>query len=277
MTGANHGDEYEGPVALLNLANSIKSEDIKGRIIIIPMMNYPAFVVQTRTSPIDQKNLNRTFPGKPNGTITQKIADYFQRTLLPMADVVVDIHAGGKTLDFIPFAAVHVLENVALQEQCIQVMEAFNAPYSMMLREIDSTGMYDSAAEYMGKVFISTELGGGGSATARTAHIAKRGILNVLKHAKILQGDCDVEPTINLIMPSDHCFITSQTSGLLEMCVDLDEVLKIGQTVALVHNIEHTGKSPVKHLAMMDGILTGRHFPGLIGTGDCLAVISVPK
>ena len=172
-------------------------------------MNYPAFRAATRTSPIDRGNLNRTFPGKPDGTVTEKIADYFQRTLLPLADVVIDIHAGGKTLDFIPQACVHRLPDKTQEAKCIAAMEAFSAPYSMMLLEIDSVGMYDSAAEEMGKVFVSTELGGGGSSSARSNAIAKRGIRNVLIHSGILRGEMEKAVSIRLDMPSGDCFTFS--------------------------------------------------------------------
>ncbi len=86
LTGANHGDEYEGPVALMDLARRMTADEVSGRIIIVPMMNYPAFLAGKRTSPIDGGNMNRVFPGSPGGTVTEKIADYFQRTLLPEAD-----------------------------------------------------------------------------------------------------------------------------------------------------------------------------------------------
>jgi hypothetical protein len=109
LTGGNHGDEYEGPIALFDLARTLKAGDVSGRVIIVPAMNYPAFVAGTRTSPIDKGNMNRSFPGRPDGTVTQKIADYFQRELLPLADVVLDFHSGGKTLDFLPFCAGHTL------------------------------------------------------------------------------------------------------------------------------------------------------------------------
>ena len=92
FTGANHGDEYEGPIALFDLANQLKSDEIFGRVIVIPGMNYPAFKAGKRTSPIDGGNMNRVFPGDPEGTFTEKIAGYFNRTLLPMADFVVDFH-----------------------------------------------------------------------------------------------------------------------------------------------------------------------------------------
>ena len=237
LTGANHGDEYEGPVALFDLANNINFEDIQGRVIIVPGMNYPAFQAAKRTSPIDGGNMNRVFPGNPEGTFTEKIADYFNRTLLPLADFVVDFHSGGKTLDFLPFCCAHVLNDKEQQSRCIDAMKAFNAPHSVMLLEIDAVNMYDTAAENMGKVFISTELGGGGSTTAYTVEIAKKGIRNLLRHTGICKGDLEVSETINLDMPDQRCYIFSETSGLVEHCVDLGDSVKEGQLVAKVHNI----------------------------------------
>ena len=119
LTGANHGDEYEGPIALQALAHELQPAQITGRVIILPFMNYPAFRAASRVSPIDGVNLNRAFPGDPRGTVTQKIADYFQRVLVPMADFVLDFHSGGKTLDFVPFACGHELDDPAQQSACM--------------------------------------------------------------------------------------------------------------------------------------------------------------
>ena len=275
LTGGNHGDEYEGPIALYDLAEKLKPEEVSGRVIIVPAMNYPAFRAATRTSPIDKGNMNRSFPGRPDGTVTEKIADYFQRTLLPLADVVVDIHAGGKTLDFVPFAAAHVLPDKKQQARCVAAMQAFNAPYSMMLREIDAAGMYDTAAEEMGKVFVSTELGGGGTATGRSAAIAKKGVRNLLIHAGILSGAPVIEPSIRLDMPSAECFTFSEHDGLLEPSVDLDQAVRKGDLLARVWPIERSGLAAADYRAGMDGILVARHFPGRITLGDCLAVLAV--
>ena len=276
FTGANHGDEYEGPIALFDLASQIKAEDISGRVIIVPGMNYPAFQVGKRTSPIDGGNMNRVFPGDPEGNFTEKIADYFSRTLLPLADYVLDFHSGGKTLDFLPFCCAHVLENKKQQAKCIAAMKAFNAPHSVMLLEIDATNMYDTAAENMGKVFISTELAGGGTTSAYTVGIAKKGIRNILRHAGITKGEMEVDETLSLDMPDERCYVFSETSGLVEHCVDLGDEVKKGQLVAKVHNIERTGTNPVEYFAGIDGVYTGRHFPGLVANGDFLGVIAVP-
>ncbi len=132
--------------------------------------------------------MNRSFPGRPNGTVTEKIADYVERHLLPLADLVLDIHSGGRTLEFLPFAACHRLPDKALEVRTIAAMKAFGAPYGMLMLELDSVGMLDTSVEATGKIFVTTELGGGGSLTAGTLAIAERGLRNLLFHAGILAG-----------------------------------------------------------------------------------------
>jgi len=274
LTGANHGDEYEGPLALQHLSHELKSSDIKGRVIIVPAFNYPAFLAAKRTSPIDGGNLNRLFPGKPDGTVTEKIADYFERTLIPQADVVLDIHSGGKTLNFVHFAAAHILEDKTQQAACVAAMQAFNAPYSIMLEEIDSVGMYDTAVEDQGKVFVSTELGGGGSATAYTSAVARKGVRNLLIHAGILQGELEQAPSKMLDMSDENCYLFSANDGLVDYQVDLESSVEIGDVIARVWPLDRTGEAPVEYVAETSGILAGRHFPGLIKTGDFLGLIA---
>jgi N-alpha-acetyl-L-2,4-diaminobutyrate deacetylase len=275
LTGGNHGDEYEGPLALFDLARNLDPGQVNGTVIIVPAMNYPAFRAGTRTSPIDKGNMNRSFPGRPDGTVTQKIADFFQRHLLPRADLVVDLHSGGKTLDFVPFCAAHVLPDKAQEARAFAAVEAFSAPYSNRMIEIDAVGMYDTAAEEMGKVFITTELGGGGTARAATVRIARRGVMNLLRHAGIVAGAVEKEPTRWLDMPSGDCFAFAEEDGLIETTVDLGEPVEEGQPLARIHPIGRTGIAPQIIKARMSGILAARHFPGLVQAGDCAAVIAV--
>ncbi|MBR8041289.1 N(2)-acetyl-L-2,4-diaminobutanoate deacetylase DoeB [Burkholderia cenocepacia] len=279
LTGGNHGDEYEGPIALSKLAGSLKAADVTGRVIVVPFMNYPAFRAGCRTSPIDAGNLNRSFPGRPDGTVTEKIADYFQRHLLPLATHVLDIHAGGRTLDFVPFAAIHVLENRDQEARCERAMRAFGAPYSMRMLELDSVGLYDSAAEEAGKVFVSTELGGGGTSTAASVAIAERGVYGFLAHAgviakDVIDGNAPRSTTTLLDMPDGSCFTTSEHHGLLEMCRDLGSEVDAGDVLARVHDIDRTGVTPIEYVARRRGLLAARHFPGIVQPGDTIAVVA---
>ncbi len=274
LTGANHGDEYEGPIALFELARSLRADQVTGRVIIVPAMNQPAFAAGTRTSPIDRGNMNRSFPGRPDGTVTEKIADYFQRVLLPMADVVLDFHSGGKTLDFLPFCAAHILPDKMQEARAFDLVRAFGAPFSVKMLEIDAVGMYDTAAEEMGKVFVTTELGGGGTASARTADIALQGCRNLLMAAGILAGMPQARPTQWLDMPDGDCFTFSQDAGLIRFCADLGDKVEKGQVIAMIYPTGRSGLDPVELTVQRTGIFTARHFPGLVKPGDCVAVIA---
>ena len=144
----------------------------------------------------------------------------------------------------------------------------------MRMREIDAAGMYDTAAEAMGKVFVTTELRGGGTATARSVGIARRGVANVLRHAGIVAGVVEPAATRWLDMPSADCFGFAEQEGLVEPCADLGDPVRRGEVLARIHPIGRTGAAPAEHRAALDGILAARHFPGLAKPGDCLTVIA---
>lgn len=275
LTGGNHGDEYEGPIALHRLARSLSPDHIAGTVILVPGLNHPALLAGTRVSPLDQVNMNRAFPGQPDGTPTQKIADYFQRTLLPMADVVLDFHSGGRTLDFLPFAASHVLDDKAQEARCRAARDAFNAPYTIEMREIDALGMYDDAAENLGKTFVTTELAGGGTATPATVNIALKGARNLLIHAGILDAPLDIGPTTYLTQPDDACFHFTNNGGLLEFVATLGDTVETRDLIAQIWDLNETGRAPEPVFAQRSGLLTARHHPGLVQPGDCVAVLAV--
>ena len=275
VTGGNHGDEYEGPLAIVDWAANVTLDDISGRVIVVPFMNYPAFKAAKRTSPLDGGNMNRIFPGNPKGTVTEKIADYFQNTLLPMAEFVLDYHSGGKTLDFVPLAASHVLDDKEQQARCAAARDAFGAPYSLSMREIDSAGMYDDAAEAMGKTFVTTELRGGGTNTPESVAIARRGLRNFLIHAGILAGELEPFASQHLEQPDGDCFHFAETVGMVEIVEPLGAQVTTGTVLARIWEHGATGKPPQEIRARRDGILIAKHFPGLVQEGDCLAVLAV--
>ncbi|MEH6442641.1 MAG: N(2)-acetyl-L-2,4-diaminobutanoate deacetylase DoeB [Oceanospirillaceae bacterium] len=276
LTGGNHGDEYEGITCLLKLANSLKPEAIKGRVIIVPAMNYPAVLNGSRTSPIDNGNLNRAFPGNPSGTITQRIADYFTRYLVPLCDYALDIHSGGKTLNFLPFAASHHLDDPQQQKTNAQGALAFDAPNSMMMFELDATSLYDTVVEAQGKVFVTTEICGAGTSTPESIAMTDKGIHNFLVFADILQAQLisAKQPPRQLDMPDADCYMQSEHQGILEMCFSLGDTIESQELVARIYSLERTGEAPVEYYAKRSGILAARRHCSLINIGDTFAVLA---
>lgn len=281
FTGGNHGDEYEGPIALRKLANQIDPNHFSGAAIMIPALNPPAVQGARRVSPLDGVNMNRAFPGKRTGTVTEMICHYVATRLLPEVDAVVDVHSGGKTLNFLPFAAMHYLDDPDQQRRTRELLTAFDAPISLIIEELDTEGMFDGVVEDTGKPFIFTELGGGGTATPESIRIAERGVANVLRHFGILSGpELPAEagtagPTRMMATPDGNSYTISDETGLLEMLVNLGDTVENGQLIARIHSIEKTEVPPSLYYAHRDGMLIGRHYPGLARPGDCLAVIGI--
>jgi N-alpha-acetyl-L-2,4-diaminobutyrate deacetylase len=275
FTGANHGDEYEGPIALSKLRASLEANDVRGRVIIVPALNLPAFRAGARTSPIDGGNMNRAFPGNARGTITDMIAHFVTTRLIARADVVVDIHAGGRSMNLLPMGIIHDLPDTKQMADTLAALKAFAAPYGMILTELDAVGMIDTVVEEAGKVFVSTELGGGASSTVETIAVAERGVMNILKHFGVVEGTPDIPAPSELIhTPKGGCFVSARTEGLFEICKDLGETVKAGDVIARVHYLEDPDRTPTDLTAAVDGLIVCRHVPGLIRRGDCACVIA---
>ena len=86
VMAGNHGNEYEGQIAISQLARELEAADIRGRLILLPMVNAPAAQAGLRTSPIDDGNLNRLFPGNASGGPTEMIADYLECRFMLVAE-----------------------------------------------------------------------------------------------------------------------------------------------------------------------------------------------
>jgi N-alpha-acetyl-L-2,4-diaminobutyrate deacetylase len=279
LTGGNHGDEYEGPIALVKLVQALDAAAIQGRVIVMPFLNAPAVLAGTRLSPIDGVNMNRAFPGDRDGTVTRMIAHYVHDEILPLADAVLDIHSGGKTMFFSPFGAIHELDDRGLMDRARRALLAFEPPIALVLRELDAEGMLDTAVETLGRVFVTTELGGGGTASTATIALAERGVRNLLKHFGILEGAPEtraalgLKPTRIMTMPAD-AYVAADEAGLLEMLVDLDDPVAAGQAIARVYRLDRPDLPPAVHRAGADGVLIGRCHGALVAPGDFLAMIA---
>lgn len=283
FTGGNHGDEYEGPIALMKLARSVDASEINGQVIIIPALNYPAVLSGDRVSPIDGVNMNRAFPGRRDGSVSSMIAHFVQHKILPLADAVLDIHSGGKTMMFSPFACYHRIADADVMHKAKQAVLAFAAPISLELVELDAEGMIDTAVEDMGKIFIGCELGGGGTTTTDTVSIAETGVRNLLAHFGLIAEqprsleDRGLAPTRMMHMPDDNCFIISDDAGIYEALVDLNSPVKPGDAVGQIHFPRKPELAPAVYRATRDGTLVGRAHKALVDSGDFLALIAVEK
>ena len=178
LTSGVHGDEYEGQVTLPRLIRTLEPADVTGRIIILPMANYPAAKAGLRTSPVDELNMNRVFPGKHDGRLTEMLAHYVDTELTSRADYMLDLHSGGSSLMYLPTTILRDAANPPeTQEKIDELGRVFGAPYGFLFPAVQGmTGTNMRAAISRGVVVLATEMGGGGHGYARvSAHLPRRG------------------------------------------------------------------------------------------------------
>ena len=249
-------------------------------MIVIPALNYPAVMGGTRVSPIDGVNMNRAFPGRRDGSVSQMIAHFVQHRILPVCDALFDIHSGGKTMMFSPFACYHRLADEALTRRARDAVAAMAAPISLELVELDAEGMLDTAVEEMGKLFVGTELGGGGTTTTETVAIAETAVRNLLAHLGVIDEEPlsrearSLPPSREMHMPDPGCYLIADDAGLHEALVDLDAEVRQGDPVGQIHFPERPERDPVVYRAGTSGTIIGRTHKVLVGPGDFLALIA---
>lgn len=278
-SGGVHGDEYEGPIVLRKIMRQLEPSQVNGRIIIIPSVNLPAVLAGERCSPIDGLNLNRVYPGSPNGSITMTIAHYVCNAILPLCDIQVDLHSGGKTLQYIPCVIMTANPDKERHDKIFEAMKAFGAPIGLINVSLDDTGTLDSVCAEFDILKLETELGGGGIVSRDNVALAETGMMNLFKHFGIVEGEIvtpeqqNREPMRLMSVPDARCYVMSPDDGLYEPFVELDDTVEAGQPIGQVHYIQHINKDPWVTHTERSGVVLCKRPPGKASRGDNVAII----
>lgn len=273
LMSGNHGDEYEAQIALGKLSRELEANDIRGRLIIMTMANFPAAQAGTRTSPIDGGNLNRTFPGDPLGTPTQMIADYIEVHLLPMCDYFFDFHSGGSSLYYPPTLLRGLGHSEAESEKLIELQTAFDAPYAWVFTSgggrntTSRTAM--GAAGRKGVITLMAELGGGGAVSPEILALTERGIKRMLHCVGMLPAySPDAAGGTRELTITDT--VTAYDVGIFEPYHDVETEVAKGDAAGAIHFPEEPWREPtVVHFAH-GGMILCKRVPGRVERGDCL-------
>ena len=274
LMAGNHGDEYEGQIALTRLIRELDPGEIQGRVIVMPAANYPAAMAGVRVSPIDDGNLNRSFPGDPDGTPTYAIAHYIDTVLYPMADLFHDIHSGGSSLQYLPFASMRMGADATLNDRAIAALRAFGAPIGLVWDYSPDQRLSQVAAINRGLIALGGEFGGGGAVSARGVRIVERGLRNVLAHAGVVDrsqatGDFDGPTRLMQVKGRDY-YVYAPDAGLFEPAVELGDLVRGGDPCGQVHFVDNPARAPeVCHFERDGMVICKRHF-GRVERGDCV-------
>lgn len=189
-----HGYEYPPIMAVQRVLQSIEPVQLKGTLIILPMANETAFYGRSVfVNPEDGKNLNRSFPGNSQGTVTEKIAAYISEVIIPLSDVFLDVHGGDASEDLLPFVCYYDRKDTPEQvELARQLTEAagfkYNVVYPYTLRPDQSSEYAFKEAVQQGKTALSIEAGKLGNVQEENVALIEQGIYNILMEMEMLPG-----------------------------------------------------------------------------------------
>lgn len=274
--GGNHGDEFEGQLIWARLARELQPEDISGQLIILPALNTPAAIAGRRVSPLDELNLNRVFPGKANGSPTERIAHVVETDLLPRCGLVIDLHSGGRSLHYLPGPSVGESDPEALA-----ILRAFGGPVGYVFDESSGgAGGMLGACRRAGIRRLGSEIGGLGSVSPGAVKLGYAGTIRVLVHLGVLPPHAleqVPQPQETRLLrrggtQSDH-FIYAPSSGLFEPFLEIGDDVETGQVIGELSMPELPWVEPIPVLAKISGTLICRRGPGRTQRGDGLIVL----
>ncbi|MBI3669822.1 MAG: succinylglutamate desuccinylase/aspartoacylase family protein [Acidobacteria bacterium] len=193
LVAGTHGYEYSPILALQRFPAKVDPRELAGTIIVVHVANMPSFLGRTiYYSPVDSKNLNRVYPGKPDGTVSERIAATLTRDVIDRADYLVDLHCGDGNEALRPYSYWEAVGTPEVNEKSKQMVLAFGLDHIVIetQRPTDpARSVYTSTTAILrGKPAISTETGLLGRVDSNGADLAEAGILNLLRHFGMLPG-----------------------------------------------------------------------------------------
>ena len=222
LIAGTHGYEYPGISALQRLRQSIDPSTLRGTLVLVHIANTPSFYGRTiYTSPADGKNLNRVFPGKPDGTLSERIAHAITTQVIAKADFLVDLHAGDGNEALRPYVYMPVTGDARLDAASRGMALAFGLDHIVIdagrIGPPEATKYIDQTALARGIPAITTETGQLGQNDERSIALAEHGIQNLMRHLGMLEGTAESNPGV--VWLKDYQVITSPVTGVFRATV----------------------------------------------------------
>jgi predicted deacylase len=236
LLGGIHGCEYSSIAAVVRLMNELDTSELAGTIVAVPVVSMESFRQRSAfVVPADGKNLNRSFPGSPDGTYTDALARSIFDDVIAPADVLVDLHGGDQVEGLEPFA---IYESSPVEERAHGIAVAFNLPYVVreQPREGGLGGLTTSAAAQAGIPGVIAEAGGRGLLEESAVQLLVAGVRNVLRHLEMLPGEPDPPPAGQRRVGS-FIWLRSTNEGWWDSAVDSGDEVREGQLLGRVRNL----------------------------------------
>lgn len=234
VTGGIHGAEYASIAAALQVGQTLEPDKLRGRVIIAPVANMPAFQARSiYICPLDGKNLNRVFPGKADGTASEQLAYWLFENVIRQANYYVDMHGGDLIEALLPFTLYHRTGNPAVDEVSWEIAKVYGIRYIM---RSEGKGSTFSAASEAGIPAILTEAGGQGIWRPEDVSQHITGLNRLMRHLNMIDGPApEPLPTESL---EQFIWLRSEHDGFYYPQVSVGDPVRKGQALGRVTDFE---------------------------------------
>jgi len=193
VTGA-HGTEYVSIIAVEKLISNLDPAQISGTVILLPLVNIASFEQKVpHVNPIDNKSMNRFYPGKADGTQTERASFLITKQVVDRCDYLIDYHGGDLDESLRPYAYWAPTGRDAQDRVSKQMVLAFGLDHIIIWRErptdINATRYLDNTASVRGKPSIVVEAGHAGTVESDDVALLFNGTLSTMRVLKMLPGD----------------------------------------------------------------------------------------
>lgn len=258
VDGAHHGDEYEGVQAIIETANALDPKKLKGTFIGVPVLNMEAFMYGNRISPMDYStlNLNRAYPGTPEGFITSRIVDAYLQNIVKKSTHIITFHGGGDALYLDPLAS-YIPGNDSA-DASYRMAKAFGVEILWRMEDVPFGGFLNAEAAKLGIPCITPEVGSQSiqhpyANRRRHIDICATGIANVMKSLRMIEGD--VVPQAERQIDITLIYLCSNAGGIHVVKKMPVEPFVKGEVLAEIFDV--FGDKVGETLAPEDGVMVG--------------------
>jgi predicted deacylase len=254
LIAGTHGMEYVPIVALQRMRDRIDPRTLKGTVIMVHVANMPSFLGRTiYYSPVDGKNLNRVYPGKADGTISERIADTITREVIARATHVVDLHCGDGNESLRPYSYWITTGEPRIAQAGREMALAFGLEHIVVDRERPTdpaASMYTSnTAITRGKPALTTETGGIAIVDEPSIEMVQRGVAGLLKQLR-MRTDGPLPVATPILFDRNEVVRAGQT-GILYAEVEKGREVRKGARLARITDFH--GKTIEEIRAPFDG------------------------
>lgn len=234
ITAGVHGAEYASIAAALEVGQTLGPDKVKGRVIVAPVVNMPAFRARSiYVCPLDGKNLNRVFPGNAEGTASEQLAHWLFHNLLKQADFYVDLHGGDLVEALIPFTIFHASGNESVDRKSRDLAQVFGIQYVV---RSETRGSTYSAASLAGIPSMLAEAGGQGLWPKEAVALLTTGVNRLMRYLGMLDGPAP-EPVPTQILDR-FIWLRSEHDGYYYLDVQVGDTVRQGQPLGRITDYE---------------------------------------